>query len=236
MKRLVMVVCALALAVPALAQDASGKWNVTVTTSNGTNEAVLVLEKAGEKLTGTVARPQGESVPVAGTQKGTDVSLSFTITTRDGPMAIAMQGRQDGDGMKGTMSLGSTGQADWTATRTAASSAGAAASGSGTAVDVTGTWAFEVITDAGTRTPTVVLKQDAGKLTGTYKSQLGEAPITGEIKEQAFTFQTTLSFDGNSFTLVYTGTSDGSAMSGKVSVADMGSGTFTGKKQAGGGR
>lgn len=233
MKRLVMVVCALALAVPALAEDASGKWNVTVVTSNGTNEAVLILEKAGEKLTGTVARPQGESVPVAGTQKGTDVALSFTITTRDGPMAISMQGRQDADAMKGTITLGPEGKGNWTATRTAA----AAATGPGTAtVDLTGTWALEVVTDGGTRTPTIVLKQDAGKLTGVYKSQLGEAPLKGEVKEKAFTFQTTLNFDGNAFTIIYTGSAEGAAMSGKVSVPDLASGTFTGKKQEAGAR
>jgi hypothetical protein len=44
---------------------------------------------------------------------------------------------------------------------------------------ISGTWTFDVVTDAGTGTPTVTLKQDGEKLTGHYSSQtLGEADLT----------------------------------------------------------
>lgn len=232
MKRLAIMLCALAVAAPAAAQDASGSWNVTVTTPSEQHQAVLVLKKDGEQLSGTVARTQGNAVTVGGMQKGAEVALSFTIETRNGPMAITMKGRQDGESMKGTIALGSEGHGDWVAARTAAP----AARPSGTsAIDITGTWALQVVTDAGTRTPTAVLKQDGEALSGTYKSQLGEAPITGKIKDKEFTFQTTLTLEGNAITLVYTGTVDGSSLSGRVSVGDLGSGTFTGKKQGAGG-
>ena len=47
--------------------------------------------------------------------------------------------------------------------------------------DITGTWVFEVQTDAGTGTPTVTFKQDGEKLTGHYTGTFGEADLTGEL-------------------------------------------------------
>ena len=50
-------------------------------------------------------------------------------------------------------------------------------------IDVTGAWAFEVQTEAGTGTPLVTFKQDGEKLTGHYSSSvLGEAELSGSIK------------------------------------------------------
>ncbi|MCA1561216.1 MAG: hypothetical protein LC804_13470 [Acidobacteria bacterium] len=232
MKRLALMVCALAVAAPALAQDASGRWDLVVTTPNGQNQAVLMLKKDGEKLSGTVARGTGDSIPVAGTQKGADVVVSFSVPSQNGAVAVTLKGRQDGESMKGSAELSERGQAEWSAARTAAP----AAAPSGTsATDVTGTWAFQVVTDAGTRTPTVVLKQDGEKLSGLYKSQLGEAPLTGTIKDRDFSFQVTLTLEGNPIRLDYSGTVEQNGMSGRVTVGDLGAGTFTAKKQESGG-
>jgi hypothetical protein len=234
MKHLAIIVCALVTAAPALAQDASGKWQLTVTTSQREPRTTsLALMKEGDKLSGTLIGPQNVEIPVAGTQKGTDITLSFTVATQNGPVAVSMKGRQDGESMKGTLDVSNGDRGDWTAARTTAP----APAPSGTsAVDITGTWAFQVVTEAGTRTPTVIFKQDGEKLSGTYKSQLGEAPLTGQIKDKDFSFQVTLTLEGNPITIAYTGTVDGNAVSGRVSVADLGSGTFTGKKQDSGGR
>jgi hypothetical protein len=233
MTRFATLVCVLTLASPAFAQDASGTWDVVVTTSDGQNQAVLVLKKDGEKLSGTVARPQREAIPVTGTQKGAEVTMAFSISSQNGPLAISMRGRQDGESMKGTITIGTEGQGDWTAARTATA---AASPGNTSPVDLTGTWALQVLTEAGTRTPTVVVKQDGNKLSGQYKSQLGEVPLNGQIKDKDFTFQATLTFDGNPVTITYTGTVDQHTMSGKVTLGDFGGGTFTGKKQESGGR
>src|SRR6266496_4451794 len=57
--------------------------------------------------------------------------------------------------------------------------------------DVSGTWTFEVQTEAGTGTPTVTLKQSGEMLTGHYSSMtLGEADLQGTVKgdQIAFTF------------------------------------------------
>lgn len=233
MNRAVLALCALVFAVPAAAQDASGRWDVVVTTSSGQNGAVLILKKDGETLSGTAARPRGEPITVTGTQKGAEVVLSFTIPTQEGPVAVTMRGKQDGESMKGTVTLGTESHGDWTAARTAAP----ASAPSGTsAPDLSGTWALQVVTDAGTRTPTVVLKQDGEQLSGTYKSQLGEAPVTGKIQDKDFSFQVTLTFDGTPITIVYTGALDESGIKGRVTAGDLASGTFTGKRQETGAR
>jgi len=47
-------------------------------------------------------------------------------------------------------------------------------------VDVTGKWAFNVETAAGSGTPTITFTQDGEKLTGKYSGQLGEAVVPPE--------------------------------------------------------
>jgi hypothetical protein len=99
-------------------------------------------------------------------------------------------------------------------------------------VDVSGKWALTVETSAGTGTPSVELKQDGETLTGNYSSQVfGEQKVTGTIKGTAITFGFTTEFQGSKVTVTYTGTADASTMKGKVTIGDLGEGTFTGKKQ-----
>ena len=108
------------------------------------------------------------------------------------------------------------------------------AAGQDKPVDVTGKWDLTVETSGGTGTPTVDLKQDGEKLTGTYTSAVfGEQKLTGTIKGSAITFSFTASFQGNSTTVTYEGTTDATTMKGKVTLAGLGEGTFTGKKQKG---
>jgi hypothetical protein len=100
-------------------------------------------------------------------------------------------------------------------------------------IDVTGAWAFEVQTDAGTGTPQVVFKQDGETLTGHYSSSvLGEAELTGTVKGQAIQFAFTASVQGNAFEVAFTGTvEDNNSMKGKVSLGGLAEGTFTGKRK-----
>ena len=99
--------------------------------------------------------------------------------------------------------------------------------------NVAGQWALTVQTSGGSGSPSVELKQDGETLTGTYSSQIfGEQKVTGTIKGNAITFSFTGSFDGNSVTVTYSGTADATTMKGKVTLGDIGEGTFTGKKQA----
>ena len=100
-------------------------------------------------------------------------------------------------------------------------------------IDVTGTWAFEVQTEAGTGTPQVTFKQDGETLTGHYSSAvLGEAELAGTIKGSAIEFTVAANVQGNSLAVTFTGTvDDANSMKGKVSFAGLGEGTFTGKRK-----
>jgi hypothetical protein len=98
--------------------------------------------------------------------------------------------------------------------------------------DVTGKWAFNVETGAGSGTPTITLKQDGEKLTGHYSGQLGEADLAGTVKGQNVEFKFTVDLQGQQLNCIYTGAVDGKdSMKGKVDLVGLGEGTFTAKKQ-----
>ena len=99
-------------------------------------------------------------------------------------------------------------------------------------VDVTGKWAFNVETAAGSGTPTMTFKQDGEKLTGHYSGQLGEADLTGTVKGEAIEFKFTVDVQGQTLNAAYSGTVDGKdSMKGKVDLVGLGEGTFTAKRQ-----
>ena len=98
--------------------------------------------------------------------------------------------------------------------------------------DVAGTWAITVETGGGTGTPTLRLTQSGETLTGTYSSEVfGEQKITGTIKGNAITFGFTGTIEGTAVKVTYTGTVETVTMKGKVTIGDLGEGTFTAKKQ-----
>jgi hypothetical protein len=98
--------------------------------------------------------------------------------------------------------------------------------------DVAGNWAITVETQAGGGTPTLTLKQDGETLTGTYSSQVfGEQKVDGTVKGNAITFGFTASVEGTTIKVTYTGTVESTSMKGKVSLGELGEGTFTAKKQ-----
>lgn len=100
--------------------------------------------------------------------------------------------------------------------------------------DVSGTWNFEVDTDAGSGSPTFVLKQNGEVLTGTYSGALGEANISGTVKGEDVLIEFTPDGAGDGKAKVrYTGKLDSSAqkMKGEVDLAGMAKGTFTAAKK-----
>jgi hypothetical protein len=101
-------------------------------------------------------------------------------------------------------------------------------------VDISGKWALEVTTQAGgTTMPTVTFKQEGEKLTGHYSSEaLGEAEVTGTIKGQQVEFGFNAEVQGLALQVHYTGMVEGNTMKGKISLGELGEGTFTGKKQS----
>jgi len=99
------------------------------------------------------------------------------------------------------------------------------------AADVTGTWNMSVETTAGSGSPVFTLTQKGDTISGTYKGQLGEAPVTGAVKGDDVTLEFKIEAQGQTLTVVYTGKLDGKSMSGKVSLGQLGDGTFKGTKQ-----
>ena len=98
------------------------------------------------------------------------------------------------------------------------------------AADVSGTWNMTVESQAGTGNPVFTLKQAGEAVTGTYKGTLGEAPVTGTLKGNALVLTYNISAQGMDLKVTYTGTVDGTSVSGKVALGDLGEGTFKGTK------
>ena len=99
-------------------------------------------------------------------------------------------------------------------------------------VNVTGKWAFNVETAAGSGTPTITFTQDGEKLTGKYMGQLGEADLTGTVKGQDIAFSFNVDAQGTALSFKYAGTIENKdALKGKVEIVGLGEGTFTAKRQ-----
>jgi hypothetical protein len=99
------------------------------------------------------------------------------------------------------------------------------------AADVTGTWIMSVQTSAGSGSPTFVLVQKGEALSGSYRGQLGEAQVIGTVKDDEVTIEYKVDGQAGSLAVKYSGKTDGKTMSGKVSLGQLGEGTFTGTKQ-----
>jgi hypothetical protein len=243
MKRMVCalcaLVCALVLAVTATAQSTgvSGDWDVTINSPQGPRQGKITFKQEGEKLTGALKNQRGE-LPLEGEVKGKEIKFKYTIKIQDQDLVITMTGAVDGDAMKGDADFGGLAQGDWNAKRSTAaapSAAPAAAAPSssdkgGDKVEVTGDWSVAVETEAGSGNPSFTFKQEGEKLTGKYKGLLGEFDLTGTVKGDKieFSFKATGQVEG---VVTYAGTTDGKTMKGKVSLAGLGEGTFSGKKQ-----
>ncbi len=244
MKRLFCVLfalgCAIVLAASAMAQSAgvAGDWEVTLNTPQGAVPVKVSFKQEGEKLTGAMKSQRG-ATPLDGTVNGNEIKFNYTIKFQEQDMVITMTGKIDGDEMKGEADFGGLAQGDWSGKRgsaaaasTSAPAAAAQSSGEkgGDKVDVTGAWSVTVETEAGSGNPSFTLKQEGEKLTGKYKGTFGEADLTGTVKGDKieFSFKVSGQLEG---TITYTGTTDGKTMKGKVSLAGLGEGTFSGKKQ-----
>lgn len=95
--------------------------------------------------------------------------------------------------------------------------------------DLTGKWAFKVVTANGTGTPAVTLKQDGDKVTGSYESNaLGTRSLSGTVKGDSLTFTLSASPGGEAVLLTYEAaivTAD--SLNGYVDFGGMGGATFT---------
>lgn len=116
-----VAVCCLAATAQAAA-DPNGTWKWKFTGQGGQEiELSLTLKAEGDKLTGTVALPNGQSIDIKdGTFKNDEVNFQ-TVFERDGVSRTAKyKGKVEGDTIKGTIEHKRNGQVntrDWNATR-----------------------------------------------------------------------------------------------------------------------
>lgn len=98
------------------------------------------------------------------------------------------------------------------------------------AVDLTGQWAFEVVTENGTGMSDVVITQKGDSLTGTYTSgRMGTLPFKGLVKGQTFTFAANTS-GGTTFT--FTGDIvDVDHIKGDLDFGGQGGAAFSGTRK-----
>jgi hypothetical protein len=88
--------------------------------------------------------------------------------------------------------------------------------------------------DGNMMTQTLTLQQDGTKLSGTLKGQRGEAPVAGMVSGNNISFSVTRSTPNGDMKIDYTGTVDGDAMKGTVTVMGN-SRDWTAKRSAAGG-
>jgi hypothetical protein len=223
------VLCLCVLSVPALAQTAqvAGEWDLTITSPQGSNTTRAVLKQEGDKITGVFKGQRGE-LPLQGSVTGKEIKVTFTVRFQDNDLPITLKGNVDGDTMKGTADFGGFAEGEWSGKRAeAAAAGGAGAAAASEKIDVTGTWNVEVETSAGSGSPTFTFKQEGETLTGQYKGQFGEAPVKGTVKGNEITF----SIEVSQGTVIYKGKIENGLMKGTVSLGDLGSGTWTGKRK-----
>ena len=209
--------------------DPSGTWDLTIETPQGSRTGTAVLKADGDNISGSMKRQQGD-IPLTGTLKGNDITLVYSIKFQDQDLKITLTGKVDKDSMKGDADFGGFAQGTWSAKRHQEGS-GPAASPSSGASNISGNWAFEVQTEQGSGSPSFTFKQDGEKLTGTYKGAFGEGPVEGTVKGNAINFNVKVNAQGQDVVISYTGTIESGSMKGSVKLGDLGTGTWTAKRQ-----
>jgi len=229
------------LAAPALAQtNLTGDWDVTITSPQGPNTLNCTLKQDGDKLSGILKSPMGELPFTGGTLTGDQLKFAFTVNVQGQPLEITLTGKVDGDTIAGKAEFGGFGEGDWTAKRSAATTAAAASAAPAAPVSsasagtpgATGQWELVFKTPNGDFPAGATLTEDNGKLSGTISSQIGEAPVTGTIEGKSLKLTFTMTTPQGSMPVTLTGDLDAGMISkGQAEIVGMGTMEWTGKKK-----
>jgi hypothetical protein len=103
------------VAAPAAQADLNGVWTLSFVTPNGAMDAAANFKVDGDKLTGTLRGPAGETA-LTGSVKGKTFTFSIDVQSPNGNISVTVAGEQDGDALKGTFDFGQ-GTGDWTGKR-----------------------------------------------------------------------------------------------------------------------
>jgi len=96
--------------------DATGTWDLTVVSRQGTATPSLTLQQSGEQLSGTYHGRFGDS-KVTGTVRGDDIQFTVTLRFQDQDHVITYTGTVATDSMKGTVQFGDRGSGTWSGKR-----------------------------------------------------------------------------------------------------------------------
>jgi hypothetical protein len=98
--------------------------------------------------------------------------------------------------------------------------------------DVAGKWNMTLEMSIGSGTPTLEIKQDAGKITGTYTGRYAPAAITGTVVDHKIAFTCTIDAEGQAATMSFEGeiATDGQSMKGSAQIEGLGDATWTAKR------
>lgn len=126
MKKLLVLVCMLSLALPALALaqnppkpetvNITGTWDLQFDMPDGKATVQATYKQEGEKLTGTQTSPmEGPASPLEGTVTGNAVKYVITFDMGGQQGKIEFTGKVEGDTITGSFDFGGMGATPFTA-------------------------------------------------------------------------------------------------------------------------
>lgn len=217
----------------------TGIWDITIESPQGSRKGQLVIKQEGDKLTGTLKTPRGDRPLDSVTVKGDEITFVMTAQVQGQDLVMTYKGKIEKDSMKGDADFGGFATGTWSAVphkeeaATAAAPPAAGPAAGAAAMNITGVWNVSVETPAGTGNPVFTLKQEGENVTGNYKGQLGESSLTGTVKGSDVKIWFKVNAQGQDLNVTYTGKIDGKdSMSGKVTLGDLGEGTWSAKKKS----
>lgn len=101
----------------ALAADLNGKWTANVETPRGTQTITFNFHADGDKLTGTITTPRGDSDIKDGKIDGDSLSFDQAVSFNGNDFTIHYAGKADGDSIKFTRTMGDRPAMEFTANR-----------------------------------------------------------------------------------------------------------------------
>jgi len=115
-RHIAMFLFLMAAACLAQARSLTGRWDLTVETSQGKATPTMDLKQDGDKLTGIYRGRLGE-VPLEGRSNGDSIEFSVKLKFRDQEITVKYTGRVQDDSMKGTVQFGGSTTGSWSAQR-----------------------------------------------------------------------------------------------------------------------
>jgi len=107
MRTLALMLLVAVFAVVAVAADVTGKWKSEFTTPDGqTRSSVFTFKVEGDKLTGTVGGPRGDTEIQEGKVSGDDISFVVVRKFQDREFKMSYKGKVSGDEIKFAVEAG----------------------------------------------------------------------------------------------------------------------------------